>query len=259
VDDVAAVLSGPRGRRFCAEMACANHDDLRRLYYEAAWNPSDEAGRQRLVDRAAPYSGQWWSIPAQGRVVATTRALPDLGATRLMLVEDELGWSQARVQPLRPVRAPRVYEASGPQAWVDLVNRYPLEVTRSRRHDWWRTTGRAVRWFVPDWQAVAADHDAVHLSVAAYLATPGRALELEGGATVVAGWDPDATFWLAGLLAPAGEPVAWERHDDGERVDGQRSTTVPVSRAGRPPPGDRVRWCRARVAHPRRSVWTHPA
>ncbi|MFD1520291.1 hypothetical protein [Pseudonocardia yunnanensis] len=332
MDEVAAVLSGPRGRRFCAEVACANHDGLRRLYYEAAWNPS-EAGQQRLVDAladtavsdvdehtlltcladavaharywqapdeedvlltdpvvvaalrpvaqavvgsptwrwwasplaenaqahvqwtarhttdppqvtgaaeglrewrretlederraqersadpAAPYSGRWWSTPASGRVVATTRALPGLGATRLMLVEDEADWWQGRVQPLRPVRTPRVYEVSGPQAWVDLVDRYPLEVTRSRRHDWWRTTGRAVRWFVPDWQAVAADHDAVHLSVAAYLVAPGRALEVEGGATVVAGWDPDATFWLADVLAPVGEPVIWERHDDGGR------------------------------------------
>jgi hypothetical protein len=333
VDEVEAVLVGPRGRRFCAELACANQHGLRRLYHEAAWSPSDEAGRQRLVDvlagtavtdvdehtlltcladavaharywqppdeedvllagpdvvaalrpvaravvesatwrwwtsplaenaqahvqwtgqyasdppritgaaeslqawrretleaerraqerpadPAAPYSGEWWSTPAEGRVVATARARPDLGATQLMLVEDEMGWSQALVRPLRPVHTPRVYEVSGPQAWVDLVNRYPLEVTRSRRHDWWRTTGRAVRWFVPDWQAVAADHDAVHLSVAAYLSTPGRALEVEGGATVVAGWDPDATFWLADLLAPAGKPVAWERHDDGGR------------------------------------------
>ncbi|HEY4420759.1 MAG TPA: hypothetical protein VGN22_14645 [Pseudonocardia sp.] len=334
MDEAPAVLAGPRGRRFCAEVACANHDGLRRLYYEAAWFPSDKAGQQRLVDAladtavpdvdehtlltcladavaharywqepdaedvlladpavvtalrpvaqavvgspswrwwaspldadaqahvqwtgryatdpprvtgaadglrewrretladerraqelpadpAAPYSGWWWSIPAHGRIVATTRALPDLGATRLMLVEDDSGWSQARVQPLRPVRTPRVYEVSGPQAWVDLVNRYPLEVTRSRRHDWWRATGRASQWFVPDWQAVAADHDAVHLSIAAYLATPGRALEIEGGATVVAGWDPDATFWLADLLIPAADPVGWQRHNDGERA-----------------------------------------
>ena len=37
------------------------------------------------------------------------------------------------------------------------------------------------------------------------------ALDVEGGATVLAGWDPDATFWLADVLEPAGEPVAWER------------------------------------------------
>ncbi|GAA1237441.1 hypothetical protein [Pseudonocardia alaniniphila] len=168
-------------------------------------------------DPAASGSGPWWSTPAERRVVATSRALPDLSATQLMLVEDEMGWSQALVRPLGLVRPPRVYEVSGPQAWVDLVNRYPLEVSRSRRHDWWHTTGRVGRWFVPDWQAVAADHDAVHLSVAAYLVTPGRALEVAGGATVVAGWDPDATLWLTDLLAPAGEPVAWERYDDGGR------------------------------------------
>lgn len=173
----------------------------------------DEA-RERPDDPAAPWSGQWWSTPVWGRVVVTSRARQGLGATQLMLVEDDSGWTEARVWPLRPSPGARVYEVDGPQAWVDLVNRYPLEVSRSRRHDWWRTTGRDGRWFIPDWLAVSADHDAVHLTVAAYLATPGRALDMDGGATVVAGWDPDATFWLADVLTPAGEPVAWERRDD---------------------------------------------
>src|SRR5690606_33733195 len=50
---------------------------------------------------------------------------------------------------------------------------------------------------------------------AAYLTTAGRALEIEDGATLLAGWDPDATYWPADLLVPAGEPVAWQRADDG--------------------------------------------
>jgi hypothetical protein len=330
--DGAAVLSGPRGRRLCAEVACAGDDEVRREYYTAAWSPGDDAARQRFVtvrtetvadvdedtlltclanavahalywqapdqedvlltdprivealrevadavvgsptwrlwisaldthaqahvqwtgehptdlprltgaadslrewrretledersaherpeDPMAPWSGNWWSTPVWGRTVATSRARPGLGATQLMLVEDGLGWTEARVLPLRPSPGARVYEVDGPQAWVDLVSRYPLEVTWSRRHDWWRTTGRTGRWFIPDWHAIAADYEAVHLTAAAYLATPGRALDVEGGATVLAGWDPDATFWLADVLVPAGEPVAWERIDGSDR------------------------------------------
>jgi hypothetical protein len=185
---------------------------LRQWRQETVKDERDAAGRPD--DPAAPYSGCWWSTPALGRVVATSRARPGLAATQLMLVEDASGWTQAQVWPLRPAAGIKVYEIDGPQAWVRLVERYPLDVSRSRRHDWWRTTGRAERWLIPDWHAVADDHDAVHLTVAAYLTTAGRALDMDGGATVLAGWDPDITFWLTDTLTSAGKPVIWQRHDD---------------------------------------------
>ncbi|MFR9803998.1 hypothetical protein ACL02T_17110 [Pseudonocardia sp. RS010] len=119
-----------------------------------------------------------------------------------------------------------MYEIDGPAAWVRLVGRYPLEVSRSRRHDWYRTTGRVGRWFIPDWPAMAGDYDGVHLTVAAYLATAGRALPLDeadgsagdgaDGATVLAGWDPDATIWLADRLAASGPATRWRRSREHE-------------------------------------------
>jgi hypothetical protein len=44
---------------------------------------------------------------------------------------------------------------SCPADWAELVGRYPIDVSRSRRHDWWRATGWAGRWLVPDFAAVA--------------------------------------------------------------------------------------------------------
>lgn len=175
----------------------------------------EQAARRRPVHPAAPWSGMWWSTPVGGRVLATSRARPGLGAVQLVATEDDLGWDTARVWPLRVTPQARVLEIDGPAAWADLVRRHPLEVSRSRRHDWWRATGRAGRWFVPDWPAVAADHDGVHLTVAAYLATAGRVLEVDGGASVLAGWDPDATLWLADVVVPAGDPAPWRRGADG--------------------------------------------
>ena len=71
-------------------------------------------------------------------------------------------------------------EANPPADWVALVREYPLDVTdTAKRGDWWRTTGRDGRWAMPDWSAVARDVDAVHLTVAAYLATAGRALPVD--------------------------------------------------------------------------------
>jgi hypothetical protein len=64
---------------------------------------------------------------------------------------------------------------------------------------------------------VADVWDGVHLTVAGYLTTAGRALDVEEQyATVLAGWDPDATYWLADVLRPAGPATRWVRDADGE-------------------------------------------
>jgi hypothetical protein len=181
------------------------HSSMTEREREAASLPSDPA---------ANYSGWWWSTPAMCQLVDTTRSVPGLGAVRLTLVEDSLGWQAARCWPLAPRPDARVYEVGGPQDWTELVGRYPLEVTRSRWHDWFRVTGRAGTWLIPDYQAVAADYDAVHVSVGGYLTTAGRALPVTGdAATMLAGWDPDQTYWLTDTLIPAGEPVRWENRD----------------------------------------------
>ena len=66
-----------------------------------------------------------------------------------------------------------------------------------------------------DFAAVAADYDAVHLSVAGYLTIAGRALSVNDGHTVLAGWDPDQTFWLTEVLAASGPGTNWLDLDDG--------------------------------------------
>lgn len=97
-------------------------------------------------------------------------------------------------------------------------------MTGEVRHDWFRTTGRAGTWLIPDWAAVADAYDAVHLQVGAYLAAVGTAIDVpadsgfEGAASVIAGWDPDETFWFTHRVRDTGEPVVWEAVDtDGGR------------------------------------------
>jgi len=166
------------------------------------------------ADPAAPYSGHWWSAPAHARLIATSRALPGIGAVGLALVEDPHGWIEARCLPVLPRPGVRVWEISGPGQWADLVARYPLDVTRSRRHDWWRVTGWSGSWLMPDFAAVAADYDAVHLTVLGYLTTAGRALPVDGARTMLAGWDPDTTYWLSDCVEPAGPATWWRRNSD---------------------------------------------
>jgi hypothetical protein len=186
----------------------------------AAWRADtvrrEESLRGRDTEPLGAWSGHWWSDPAMSGLPVTTRALPGLGAARLTLVEDGHGWKSARCWPLTPRAGARVYEVDGPAAWASLVTRYPLDVSRSRRHDWWRATGWTGRWLIPDYQAVAVDYDAVHVSVLGYLTTAGVAVQAgaDGEArTLLAGWDPDATWWLTDALAPAGPPENWVADD----------------------------------------------
>lgn len=167
----------------------------------------------RPADPAAPFSGFWWSSPVLAGLVCTTRALPGLGALRIVAIEDWPGWNEVRCWPLTQDRPARIYEIAGPDGWIDLVSRYPLEVTKSRRHDWWKVTGWAGTWLMPDYAAAAADYDAIHLTVGGYLTTAGRALVVDDARCLLAGWDPDATYWLADVLTNGGPAVRWIRDD----------------------------------------------
>ncbi len=163
-------------------------------------------------DPATSGSGPWWSSPARSRLPATTRRLPGLGAAGLALTEDGLGWQLARCWPVTPRDSARVCEIHGPGQWAELVNRYALDVSRSRGRDWRRATGQSGPWLIPDYAAAAADWDAIHVSVAGYLTTAGIPIPAgAGGRTMLAGWDPDATWWLADILSPAGPPQDWRR------------------------------------------------
>ncbi|WP_157683479.1 hypothetical protein [Microlunatus soli] len=183
-------------------------------------------------DPTAPYSGVWWSSPSGRNPIPTsTRTLDGLGSIKLVWEEDSFGQCDALVRPLAVTGSPRVYEIDCPQAWTELVRRYPLDVSASRRHDWYRATGRDGGWLIPDYVAVAADWDAIHLTVAGYLSTALRALPVvDGHATVLAGWDPDQTWWLADLLQLAGPAEHWRSV---ESADGPDLGWQPVSAPGR--------------------------
>ena len=187
----------------------------------ARWRADEQederAAAERPADPAARWSGHWWSVPALAGLPQTARSLAGAGPVGLALVEDPGGWQEARCQLVRPDDDVRCYEIDGPDSWAGLVARYPFDVSKSRRHDWWRVTGWNGRWLMPDYAAVAADYDAVHLTVLGYLTTAGRALAAGEPAasarTMLAGWAPDATYWLSDVLQVTGPPADWETAD----------------------------------------------
>ncbi|WP_137723711.1 hypothetical protein [Prescottella subtropica] len=153
-------------------------------------------------------TGHWWSMPLG--LVTTVGHLPET----LNLVEDGFGWEGATTIPVRG--SGRTFEVRSPDDWIVLCRTYPLEVTASRGPDWFRATGRSGRWVIPDWERVATEWDAVHLTPLAYLSGATRALPVDADtATVIAGWDPGRTIWLTDVVTETDSPRREWRLDHG--------------------------------------------
>ncbi|MDZ8275368.1 type II toxin-antitoxin system RelE/ParE family toxin [Microbacterium aquimaris] len=192
----------------------------------AEWTRAQRAEEERSAierprDPHANWSGTWWSVP---QTLLETRSRV---ADALELVEDSLGWEIATIIPVRG--AGRTLEIQTPEDWAELCRTYPMEVTASRRHDWFRVTGRDGRWLIPDWERVAGPWDAVHLTTLGYLSAATRLIEIDSEyGSVIGGWAPDSTIWLTDV-AREGEPPRqeWTRpHDDWR----WRATDLPTTR-----------------------------
>ena len=177
------------------------------------------ARRERPSDVTTNWSGTWWSRPPW-ELPSSTRALFDGSPAGLWFVEDSLGWEQADTRRLGMPADLRILEIDTAEAWAELCARFPIEVTTQKRHDWYRTTRRDGAWVIPDWVKVAEHYDVVHLQVQAYLSAAGTAIPVdEQTATVIAGWDPDQTFWFTPNVRYIDDPVRWVLEESGERTD----------------------------------------
>lgn len=75
----------------------------------------------------------------------------------------------------------RVYGISDAARWVGLITDFP-RMTKGYLH--------------PDWTAVAAVYDAVHVTLRAVAAAQGLSFATDGGPTAAPYWDTEQTFWL---------------------------------------------------------------
>lgn len=158
-----------------------------------------QAARERPRDPHADWTGTWWSVPLE--LVKTVGRLP----ASLNLVEDGFGWKQATAIPI--CGRGQTFEVRSEEDWILLCRAFPREVTASRRHDWFRATGRDGRWVIPDWERVASKWDAVHLTTLCYLSSATRALPVDTEtASVIAGWDPGSTIWLTDVAREGDGP-----------------------------------------------------
>ena len=120
----------------------------------------------------------------------------------------------------------RLWEIHSPHDWVRLVTTYPAP---GRVYDGWELPGLnqhrrdvdgllavdgqhgvriAGRQLVPDWAAVAAEFDGVHLSWAGFLSAEGYVSDLDGDdVTMLRYWFSERTLWLRDVF---GEPIPLE-------------------------------------------------
>ncbi len=168
-------------------------------------------------------SNSWWSTPPGGLYRSYSRPV-GLAPLGLDCVEDGLGWKQATIQRLEIAQSKPVFEISEPDDWANLCQRYPLDVSGTMRGCWCETTGRDGQWVQPDWLSVAQDYDGVHLSLGAYLSGAGEVIPVGPTvATVVAGWNPDETFWFTDAVKPVGAAEDWEVLDYSAHEQWRRS------------------------------------
>lgn len=81
----------------------------------------------------------------------------------------------------------RVREIPNARAWADFVAGYAVVGPDG---------------MVPDWAAAAADHDGVHVTATAVVATQGIRLRVPGGTTAPTWWDVESTFWFRWCFDP---------------------------------------------------------
>lgn len=177
-------------------------------------------------------SSAWWSTPPPGLwdSTSTWRENEPIGLT---LVEDSFGPTRARACRLRIRSDAQICEIRRPEDWAELCRRHPLDVTAQQRSDWFEATGRRGRWVIPDWSQVAEEFDGVHVSLAGYLRTSGTVIDVgdaslvehsrslptagdtdERTASLMAGWNPDMTYWLNDVITGVAEVVEWKLEDD---------------------------------------------
>lgn len=178
--------------------AAADEEEERRMARDLPWPP----------ERGTRYSGTWWSPPFPSAVFTTTGPIGPLPAVEIGCATDA-DEDRFEVWSIEISPQARIWNITSPDDWARLTARYPRDVTASRRHDWFHTTGRAGTWMLPDWPRAARDWDGVHLSVAGYITATGFAIPAAGAATVLTGWEPDQTLWINDVFARTDRVGTW--------------------------------------------------
>lgn len=233
-----------RGERAPIAEAIAGRSDGSRWFQTAAaeqwwwtdgtsWAGGSRPGAPSRIGADLHQEANWWATHPNWAVL-TTSPLPDPGdwTTLEALVRGvwDLCFGPIRRWRVTVDRTARVYEVHSAEDWAGLVTRYPKVSNSCHRleieHDLVicgydaANLGAWKRFLTPDWEAVAADWDGIHLSWAGYLTADGTLMVLgQGDVTMLRNWGSERTVWLSPVLLDAAPlPVPAELLDDPSQV-----------------------------------------
>jgi hypothetical protein len=209
-------------RDFADDVYQPPHPDVRA---ELARGVATETERERNLQVDDPVgfppppnyapTGYWWSTPPTAwRTTRSVPGQPALPALGLIWDWSLDGTVHTQHWLVHVADQARIYEIDGVDTWRSLVERYPRHVTYSRRSAWWAGTGWDGPWLLPDWTAVAADYDGVHLSVTGFLEAAQQVVPVGEGLTTLVIWEPDDTFWLNDVVRLDSGPHQWNASED---------------------------------------------
>ncbi|MFN8594365.1 MAG: hypothetical protein U0031_23170 [Thermomicrobiales bacterium] len=163
---------------------------------EAQWivlKSGQDLSEDAPITPISPPTG--WEIYAQKPANAIYTSTAVNGTCATLTAMAHLAVDYYPEPPLRPIHmrasaAARVYEVDGAWAWHELARRFPAHETRERKN------GR----LVPDWGQVAAEWDAVHLTLGGMLTADQVRIESEAGWTELESWPPEVTVWFRQVL-----------------------------------------------------------
>jgi len=190
--------------------------------------PVDRERQVLLVDpepasRTTPASGWNWEDyaerPADWRMTSTLRG--GISCGDVVIASGVGDWGDGPLVRRTAVvdAATRVREIVTPADWHVLCASHPRERSKpepSLPPRWGRAYAPLgleqegpdrAGMLVPDWSALAADLDGVHLTFAGLLTVPFVEHASDAGSTMMWSWDTEGTMWLQGAFLRAGEPM----------------------------------------------------
>lgn len=161
---------------------------LDRQFWIGTGKPSWVAGRSSMLNQREFDDASQVEMPASTKPFSvglfTSTGLPGTHGLWELYIDTTQStlfsrpWRLWRVVPRADVRLLEIPSAA---AWAAFVCAYP------------RREGDLV---FPDWRAVAADYDGVHLTLRAVVATQGLRFVVDGMSLAPVYWGVESTFWL---------------------------------------------------------------
>jgi hypothetical protein len=181
-----------------------------------ARTPRDERSRQRDEAKGVRHGAYWWSTPTLPLRAVSVGPFDRIPSIELFDFVDS-GSLSGLATVIRFDTDPKgtLYEVNGPRDWASLVERYPMDATGTHDGEWRYWGGVRGPWLLPDWNRVSEDYDGIHVTIGGYVTSSGRALPVGDSYTMLAGWVPDGTQWLADTSIQSVELGTWNFSEHG--------------------------------------------